>query len=72
VQGIVTLDSWIKSLSLPFDVETNLGSIGIDDSSSGVQKWPPQDDGWLLIMTCLYHHKVYRNIRAANSHIDIF
>ena len=26
---------------LPFDVETDLGSTSVDDSSRGVQEWPP-------------------------------
>ena len=31
-----------KRLLLPLDVETDLGSTSVDDSSRGVQEWPPR------------------------------
>jgi hypothetical protein len=37
-----------ESFSLPFDVEADLGCVGIDDSSSGVHEWASQNDVDLL------------------------
>jgi len=48
-----------KCLLSPFDVETDLGSTSIDDSSRDVHEWPPLDYGCPLIITGLYHHEVY-------------
>jgi hypothetical protein len=61
-----------EGLSLAFDVETNLGSVGIHDSSSGVHERSSQNDGRLVITTYLYYYKVCRNIRAAYSYTYVF
>ena len=37
-----------KRLLLPLDVETDLGSTSVDDSSQGVQEWPPNSDAEVL------------------------
>jgi hypothetical protein len=59
-------------LSLAFDVEADFDSVGIHDSSSGVQERSSQYDGRLLITICLYYYKVCRNIRAAHSYTYVF
>jgi hypothetical protein len=34
-----------EGLSFSFDVETYLGSVGVHNSSGGVQEWSSQNDG---------------------------
>jgi hypothetical protein len=34
-----------ESFSLPFDVEADLGYVGVDDSSSGIHEWSSQNNG---------------------------
>jgi hypothetical protein len=46
-----------EGLSFVFDVETDLGSVGVHDSSSGVQERSSQNDGQLLNTTYLYYPK---------------
>ena len=42
-----------KCLLLPLDVETDLGSTSVDDSTRGVQEWPPRMQRFLRIMLTL-------------------
>jgi len=53
-----------KRLLPPLDVETDIGSTSIDDSSRGVQEYP-------LIITGLYHHEVCWGIQGTNSDAEV-
>jgi hypothetical protein len=41
------------------DCETDIGTIRVDDGFGYAQEWSYQNDGYSLISSCFYNHKVY-------------
>jgi hypothetical protein len=62
----------INGFPIALNVESNLGIVGIDNSSGSVQEWSSQNDWRPLIGTSVHHCEVCRYVRVAYSHTDFF
>ena len=60
-----------KGFLVALNVESDLGSVGIDNRYGSVQEWLSQNNRRPLISACVHYYEVCRYVRVVYSHADV-